>query len=149
MTPYEPRRIRSCGPRSHLGYRLKLYSIAPGTATVDLERFESGLALVESVLPTPPVTPERPGVGFLIAHQGVDADYAVLAFWDRENELPLRIALRERASSSWRWSLGSESICVWDLEVVWFERQVYVRTMLDGGSAEDYMSHTLIEEIHP
>ena len=51
------------------------------------------------------------------------------------NELPLRVFLRD--ASGWRAARGSESVCVWDLEIVAFERDAYVQTVLAEGRAED------------
>ena len=86
------------------------------------------------------VTDKRPGVGFAISHQGNGADYAVLGWWDNENELPLRVVVRPQTpDGSWRPARDGESVCVWDLEVIWFERQSYVQTLLNGGTVEDYL----------
>jgi hypothetical protein len=34
----------------------------------------------------------------------------------------------------------SESVCVWDLEVIWAERQAYVDTLLGEHTADDYLA---------
>ncbi|HZE88141.1 MAG TPA: hypothetical protein VE404_01270 [Verrucomicrobiae bacterium] len=73
-------------------------------------------------------SPGRPGLAFAIAHQGRGANYVVVCWWDRENELPTRVFVEE--SGRWRPAEGSESICVWDLQVLWFERETYVATLL-------------------
>ena len=84
----------------------------------------------------------RPGVGFVIAHQGQTANYTVLAWWDRENELPLRVFVDEaKNGDGWRPNEADESVCVWDLEILWKERQAYVDHVLrpGGGSVEGYL----------
>ena len=78
-------------------------------------------------------------MGFVIEHQAIGIDYLVLAWWDRENELPLRIFVRERdAQAAWRTARGGESVCVWDLEVIGAERDAYIATVLDGGDGGSY-----------
>ena len=149
MTPYAPRPIEYLGVVEHRDWRLKLYSIVHGDVPVDREDFARGFRLVVHHLPEPavPVTGERLGVGFLIAHQGNGASYAVLAWWDAENELPLRVAVRRTDErGGWRPARGRESICVWDLQVIGFERDAYVETVLsraDGGGADEYLALTL------
>lgn len=92
--------------------------------------------MARALLPQPPSTPARPGIAFAIAHHGKTADYAVLAWWDRENELPIRVFVRPpSAGARWRPARESESVCVWDLEIIWEEREAYVETMLAKNGA--------------
>jgi hypothetical protein len=142
--PYIARPIRYLGIAEPKGYRLKQYAILYGGGPFREEDFANGVNLAYESLPTPAVTTMRPGVGFAIAHQGNGADYAVLAWWDNENELPLRIFVRpQTADGQWRPARGGESVCVWDLEVIGFERRAYVETMLGGGSVEDYLQRRI------
>ena len=142
MQPYAPRPIRCHGVRELAGYRLKDYSIVHGPAPVDWLDFARGFELVLALLPRPAVAAGRPGVGFRIAHQGRTGRYAVLAFWDNENELPVRIAVR-RDEGGWRLAEGSESLCVWDLQVVSFERDAYISTLLSGEAGVDQVARYL------
>jgi len=83
----------------------------------------------------PPANPRRLGVGFLILHHGRTSDYAVIGWWDNENELPLRLLVRDQSKGArWRRPKPDESVCVWDLEVIWAERNAYVETALVAGS---------------
>ena len=130
MEPFAPRHIAFHGLRTPGDWRLKLYSVQYGPGSIDWAGFAAGLSLAEAELPQPAVTASRPGVGFLIAHQGRTGDYAVLGWWDNENELPLRVFVSPDGRKSWRHGQGSESICVWDLEIIWSERQAYIETVL-------------------
>ena len=138
--PYEPRPLRYLGLRETRGYRLKTYAIVYGTGVMRADAFEPGLRLAEASLPEPAVGDGRPGVGFAILHQGRTGDYVILGWWDRENELPLRIVLTD--GGEWRHAAGGESMCVWDLRVIWWEREAYVATMLseDGRGVEAYLA---------
>jgi len=154
-TLFAPRPTRFLGVRDFEGWRLKVYSIILGDRPLDRDGFERGLDLAIQSLPRDEsVTTSRPGVGFVILHQGRGADYVVLCWWDRENELPMRIVVRERdegieasrdqgtggssdqGARSWRPARGSESICVWDIDVIWFERNAYVETVLAAGARD-------------
>ncbi|MEN8144802.1 MAG: hypothetical protein ABFS14_07605 [Gemmatimonadota bacterium] len=150
MEPYAPRPIEFLGIRRHDDWRLKHYSIVYGASPYDGAESEPGISLLLPKLPHPAVAPARPGVGFLISHLGRTANYCVLGWWDRENELPLRVAVRSLdGGSNWRPAAGPESVCVWDLQVVAFERDAYVDTVLnaDGTTTADavdrYLERTL------
>jgi hypothetical protein len=137
MQRYEPRPIRFHGLRSVDGWRLKRYSITYGPGPIDWPAFEPAMALIDASLPQPAATAERAGVGFVIAHLGRTALYCVLGWWDNENELPVRVFVRDHEGwAGWRAAGGAESFCVWDLQVIGFEREAYVATVLAGGDAE-------------
>lgn len=141
---YEPRPIRFRRVRAVNGWRLKEYSVTFGVAEFDDGSFADGVSMALTALPQPAVTPARPGVGFVILHRGRGADYVVLAWWDNENELPLRVFVRTNGEAAWRAARDSESICVWDLEVVAFERDAYVQNMLaaSGADIDGYLART-------
>lgn len=129
MQPYAPRPIQPLGVMAHGGWQVKRYAIVFGDGPHDPARFQPARELAFRELPDAAVAPGRPGAAILIEHQGRGVDYLVLAWWDHENELPLRVFVRD-AQQDWRPNRPSESICVWDLEVLWAERNAYVRTVL-------------------
>jgi hypothetical protein len=152
--PYAPRPITFRGVREHDGWRLKLYTINYDAAEVDPAEFAGGLALAEAALPAPARRADRPGLGVIVAHRGATALYLVLGWWDRENELPTRVFIRETGAgaapaAAWRPARDGESFCVWDLQVLWHEREAYVATMLDPDGADEaaYLARTLHVEV--
>ena len=134
---YSARPIEFLGIENHKGLRLKLYSIIYGDEPFQRTAFEPGLNLAIAALPMPAVTAEGPGVGFVILHRGRTGNYLILSRWDRENELPTRVFITDE--KGWRPAKASESFCVWDLQVIWQEREAYVRTLLAGKAVEDYL----------
>ncbi len=140
FAPYIARPIRYAGITDVEGYRLKRYIILYGGGPFHEHDFAIGMKLAQESLPRPASNTQRPGVGFAISHQGNGVDYLVLAWWDNENELPLRVFVRPQApDGEWRPAQGAESICVWDLEVIGFERNAYVKTLMNAGTAEEYL----------
>lgn len=134
MHPYKARRIDPLPQLSVDGWVLKQYSVCHAGQTFDDTRFSGGVTHAVAALPRPARTTERPGVGFVILHQGNGIDYTVLAWWDRENELPLRVFVCDRpGANEWRRARDSESVCVWDLQIIWAEREAYVQTILAGA----------------
>ena len=142
MEPFAPRDIAFHGARLGGAWTLKVYSIVYGDAPLDWAGFEHGIRGAELALPDPDLDAGRPGLGVLIAHQGRTGDYVVLGWWNSENELPLEIWVRRDRTDPWRRAESGESACVWDLEVLWEERQAWIRAMLsaDGGGSEAYLA---------
>jgi hypothetical protein len=135
---YAPRPIRCLGVFPDRGFALKRYWIdLQRDALPQLTDWVAALSLAHDELPME-ADDARPGVGFLILHRGHAADYLVLGWWDRQNELPLRVFVRYPGSddAQWRAARGGESVCVWDLEVIGFEREAYVASYLAGRPAD-------------
>ena len=143
FTPYQPRPLSFLGPKSIQGYQLKTYAIRYGDELFNPDRFAGAWALAADILPQPAMAPERPGVGFAILHQGKTADYFILCWWDHQNELPTKVFLS--GPEGWRPAAVGESFCVWDLRVMWWEREAYVATVLAGRSdgLDDYLAATV------
>ena len=135
--PYAPRPVEYRGIVERAGHRLKHYGVRYGPDPLELERYREGLELALAELPEAAPENGRPGLGFVIMHRGRAAGYVVLAWWDRENELPVRVFLREEGP--WRPARGGESFCVWDLEIMAHERDAYVATVL-AGEPEGYLA---------
>lgn len=111
------------------GWKFKPYRVFGRACDAPATFDEAGLDPIVSELPEPAVAPGRPGLGFLIEHLATPLDYIVLCWWQNNNELITRILVRE-AGAPWRPTDGSESFCVWDLDIMWFERNAFIRTML-------------------
>jgi len=142
-TPYLRRQIESYGVRDISGQKFKLYSILYGGEPMRWESFGHGIDQATKLIPPPDQKAGRPGLGFIIAHQGATADYLIVCWWANQNELPMLLFVRD--GDKWRRSAEDESVCVWDLEVIWFERNAYIETVLaaDGHNAADaYLSIT-------
>ena len=136
---YEPRPIKFKEILDTAGWRLKLYVILYPSRDLDWATFEEGLEYSLNVLPQPAMTPDRPGLGFVIAHQGRSAHNLIVCWWDLENELCTRVFVRNYGDNeTWRQSRQEESFCVWDLEVMWFEREAYVNAILSHREDPDF-----------
>ena len=132
FAPYQPRPLAFLGVESVAGYLLKVYTIRHDVSRAfKRERFADRWEVAGGELPQPAVADRRPGVGFAILHQAQGDDYLIMGWWDRQNELPTRVFLR--GEQGWRAAQGGESFCVWDLRVMWWEREAYVGTVLAGS----------------
>ncbi|MFW6199846.1 MAG: isochorismatase, partial [Gemmatimonadota bacterium] len=72
-----------------------MYSVRYGEEPFELSDYDEGVDLALTTLPTPDPGAGRPGLGFVIVHRGRGVDYVVLAWWDRENELTVRVFVRD------------------------------------------------------
>jgi hypothetical protein len=129
-------------------WRFKQYAVVYGTSAFDAPAYEAALPRAFSGLPSPAATATRPGVGFLIMHQGRGFHYLVLCWWDNENELPIKVFVRPFDSSEWRPAAEHESVCVWDLEIIAFERDAYVKHVLAPvAKVEAYVCARFVREV--
>jgi hypothetical protein len=140
---YAPRASAFHGIVERAGHRLKGYTVRYGERPVDWQEHREGIDLALAALPEAEPDEGRPGLGFLIVHRGRAAEYVVLAWWDRQNELPVRVFVRNEGP--WRPAREGESFCVWDLEIVGRERDAYVETVLADGDAEAYLARRVTE----
>lgn len=149
--PFAQRPVRPRAVMAHMGWRLKPYDITLPGEELDEDDFSRALAGAIADLPLPAVSEARPGVGFVIRHQGRGWSYLVLCWWDRENELPMRIWTRKREPDAhWAPAGPDQSICVWDAQVLDFERGAYVENVLahpDQPNIDAYLAERL--EINP
>lgn len=74
---------------------------------------------------------------FAIFHDGSSAQYLVLVAWGNDNELFATVSVRK--DEDWVDDADAYSFCLWDLEVMWEERNIYIETMYSGvESLENY-----------
>ena len=67
---------------------------------------------------------------FVIFHEGANAQYLVLAWWGNNNEMFISVSVREQ--SGWIVDSDKYSFCLWDLEILWAERNIFIETMYSG-----------------
>jgi hypothetical protein len=83
-------------------------------------------------------------LGFTIAHEGVSAGLGIVYWWANENEIHSRafVAPRDdpRALAP---DDGTGMACVWELEVIDFERRAYLEDVLKQGDADAYLERAL------
>ena len=135
--PYIARPIRYLGLAEPNGYRLKQYAILYGGGPFREADFATrACGLPSKSLPTPGGDRRcDPGSASPSPTRATARTTRSSRWWDNENELPLA-GFRPPADRrrDWRPARGGESVCVWDLEVIWFERQAYVR---DGAGRRE------------
>ncbi|MDP0499304.1 MAG: hypothetical protein Q7P63_04305 [Verrucomicrobiota bacterium JB022] len=129
---YVSRPISALPFRRLAGYELKIYRITPANQVFEWDAFSAGLKVAQNFLQqaTQARPHDRHRLGFAIAHPAANGQpYLIVAWWGNDNELFTRVlVLNERGK--WVEDRDRFSYCVWDLEVIWFERNAYVETMM-------------------
>jgi len=139
---YTPRTIRS-DPTWQDTQGIKIYTISADGAEVPWDGFLARLAQIKATRPVDwDATP-----AFVIFHRGASQDYLVLAWWGNDNELFTSVSVTE--AGGWVEDPLQYSFCLFDLEVFWAERNLFVRHMYcDTPSLEDYRHGRLSADHH-
>jgi hypothetical protein len=111
---------------------LKLYTISASGSRVDFSRYSERLLSVKRGKGISTSSP-----GFAILHDGAACEYLVVGWWGNSNELFLSVSVKE--SSGWVEDMAKHSFCLWDLEVIWHERNSFIRHLYSG--TEDLESY--------
>lgn len=142
---YLPRWVESEELIAVNGYRLKPYSMhlsdrkqKPTIAPAELG------SLLKNCVPAS-VEQLDHGVGFLMVHYARDGDYLLISRWYGGNMLKHELFRLTETGSGWQAEpLRSTNIvaCVWELQVITFERQAWVCTaMAKGGTEASFNSY--------
>ncbi|WP_230474882.1 hypothetical protein [Dyella monticola] len=119
---YTPRFIR-CSPLWNDEQGAKLYTISVMNAPVDMGPFLDRLVVVKADRDI-----DWAGTAhFAIFHQGIAFPYCVLCWWGNDNELFTSVSVR--VGKGWVERPERYSFCLYDMEVFWVERTVYIETM--------------------
>jgi hypothetical protein len=121
---FSERRIEAL-PIGTDGDGVKLYTISATGAPVDSAPYLARLQAMKTARPHP----WRETPCFAICHDGASARYLTLGWWGNDNEMFVAVAVSQ--SSGWIEDLARYSFCLWDMEVMWHERQAFVRHMYD------------------
>jgi len=130
---YEPRHITFLARDG----RLKHYGIA---TRGDEPRTDLAVATRRAAAQIVP-----PGAyGFTIAHDATSAGLAIVYWWANENEIHNRVfASPLDDPGALEPADGTGMACVWELEVIEFERRAWLEDVLKGGDHDRYLERTL------
>jgi len=146
MAPYRPRRTQSLGVRSLAGWNVKIIGITSAGDLPGETELGAVLATIEDHLPQPARTPVRQGVAFVVVHQGTEALWVQLAWWELDI-LYQRVFRAEPGTTGLRRvPPGGPAACVWELLAIDHERRAWVAHVLERPDAPDlagYLAETL------
>lgn len=126
---YKLRKIYSLSPAFDTD-GLKLYTISASGAEVDASRYQDRLAFVKSQKQIDSSVP-----GFAILHDGSACEYLIVGWWRNNNELFVSVSVKEH--DVWVEDMTKYSFCLWDLEIIWHERNSFIRHLYSGTTNLD------------
>ena len=131
--PYEPRRISFLGRNG----RLKQYGIAVAGDAPRPELAAATRRVAEQAVPAG-------AYGFTIAHDATTAGLAIVYWWANDNEIHMHtFAAPLDDPGALEPADGAAMACVWELEVIDFERRAWLEDVLIAGDAEAYLERAL------
>jgi hypothetical protein len=85
-------------------------------------------------------------VGFTIAHDAASAGLGIVYWWANDNEIHMRaFAAPQDDPGALAPADGTGMACVWELEVIDFERRAWLEDVLKGGDVGRYLERQLAE----
>lgn len=148
MDRYRGREIRLLDVWKPDDWRMKVYGIGARGGMPSSGLMQRAKKTAARLLETVASHTDHYGVGFLGVHRGRGADVVFVDWWASENELHhhLHVAEPGRPETLRPRDAHELSACVWDLEVVAFERDAWVRCVLehpDSPRWDEYMATSL------
>ncbi len=119
----------------------KIYQIHAAGKRVDWGSYDEGVEGLIPQLVNREAMVACPRVGYIICHEGSTMRYLVACAWGNDNELFVEV--RVFIEGEWRKS-KEYSFCLYDMEVMWFERNAYVSSLYSGNpDREQYLKTSL------
>ncbi len=132
---YEPRTIRFIRRQDLGAWRLKVYGIGTHAPDARPEFVEATVEAARGALP------EGGGTGFLIAHDAKTAGLGIVYWWANENEIHGRFFGSPLEDPDAMQEIQDTGLaCVWEMEVLDFERRAWLEHVLKGGDTEAYLA---------
>jgi uncharacterized protein (DUF1684 family) len=131
--PYQKRSIRFLELFQRQGWQLKIYSILHQDKKLKPQLIEAAKEAALAFLPQPAQAPSHYGLGFISVHQGKSYDFVTVAYWTYDTELRHQTYMRPSSASVELEVLTASELStdVWDLRVLAFERDAWVKAILD------------------
>ncbi|MCB0579724.1 MAG: hypothetical protein KDD10_10505 [Phaeodactylibacter sp.] len=156
--PHQTRPIRFLRYLHHGEWTAKIYGICQGSLSNNCQDERPGEMLLQRaqeitrrILPTPGITAERYALAFVIIHQARLFNTITIDWWERDNELRHRVfrAYPEAPSRFEDITASGEAACVWELRILAFEREAWMKHILRKVPEPDwegYLNEQLNEE---
>jgi hypothetical protein len=119
-------------------WRVKIYGITAHQNEVNPELIGYALRAAAQTLPSPAITADRYGMGFVIVHEGASDCYVLVHWWAVENEIHQSVLSAPLEHPERLTQHNSPAIgCVWELSVTDFERRAWIDRVLTSTGAAD------------
>jgi hypothetical protein len=146
LTPYKARPIRFLEVYALQHWKIKIYSISVRHTLVDAEHIENAKQQLQVWLEGSKLYPlETYKIATLILHETKEGCFAIINWWIDENMLQqfVYLASNEQPTEFKIYSNNGMFVCVWEMEVLWFEKNAWVKNILmkvDNPDVEAYLN---------
>jgi hypothetical protein len=138
IRPYRPRHLRFIRRQALGDWRIKVYSIMMQGRAPRGELIEPAVSLAAKTLPQPAQSEERPGIGFVIAHDAATVCFGLVYWWQSANELHQRAFVSPLDDpGAFRPIEYPAAGCVWELGIIDFERRAWLEDVLANPTGPD------------
>ena len=148
---YQTRPIRFLGLEKHGDWTIKVYSISSKNEYADERLIASAKANIPQWLKNVAIA-QLPSyhVATLIIHEGREACFAIISCWVDENMLQLFAYLASPTNPEEYQLVSDKGIvsCVWEMAVLWFERNAWVKYVLQQPDHPDALIHYLQQHLN-
>ena len=151
LKPYEKRPVRFLEIIRHNDWQIKLYSISVKHILVDAAIIKYAKQQLPEWLKKTNLYPlETYKVATLILHEGREGCFAIINWWIDENMQQQFVYLADYKKPL-EFKLYSDKgifTCVWEMAVLWFERNAWVEYVLKQPENPDAISHYLNQQLN-
>lgn len=148
---YRTRSVRPLEVWKHAGWTLKVYGIAEAGEHPRSAAITAAKRAATQVLPRPARTEHHYGIGFLGVHDAASGCYTFVDWWADDNELHHHAFVAPASEpDAYKAVSGGSAACTWDLAVIGFERDAWVRNVLanpEGPHPAQYMDAWLNADV--
>lgn len=151
LTPFRPRPVGFLELWEEGAWRIKVYGICDSRRHPRPELVAAAKRIAGQHLPASPADAGAYGVGFLGIHDGRKSNFVFVDWWAHENELHhhLYVSPADKPAQLEDVTASGLSACVYDLQLIWFERNAWVEKVLanpTGPDLEAYLKKRLSDQ---
>ncbi len=143
FTPFRPRPVVFLELWEEGPWRIKVYGICHNRRHPRPELLAAAKRVARQHLPAAPAELEAYGVGFLAIHDRRNRNFVFVDWWARENELHhhVYVSPHDKPERLEYVTPSGLSACVYDLQLIWFERNARVEKVLANPSGPDFEAY--------
>lgn len=135
---FRPRPVRFLELFAYGPWRIKLYGLTAEHTRLLPELVDTAKDLIRKSLPRSPESQQAYGVGFAGVHCGTDSNFIFVDWWANDNELHHHVFTSSLENPlDIHPAPAGLTACVFDLQVMWFERNAWVEKVLANPRGPD------------
>jgi len=141
-TAYKPRTIKFIEIIEYTHWQFKLYGITMQEETLSQALIDEAKQQLPYWIKNSKLTNlSTHGLGTLILHKGKEGCFAIINWWIDENMLQHFVYLKQATNNFELYSANGIITCVWELAVLWHERNAWVMHVLEKYEHPDKVAY--------